>query len=118
MHRNQHLRVQCIDELSQVFYGGMPAGVGIDKVDCRVVPEGGNSVTTEVLGVVSVEIAEPLRVDHVGGSGVVLEFVDEVKAGHLAEVEECFRSRPQFLQNHPVAENSRAEIAKILRIAL
>ena len=67
---------------------------------------------------VSVEVAEPLRVNDVDRSGGVLEFIDEVKAGHLAEVEECFRSLPQFLMLYPVAKESRAEITEVFRVGL
>ena len=64
----------------------------VDEVDCRVAAVGGDSVTAEVVGVGSVEIAEPLRVDDVDGGCGVLEFIDETKAGHLAEVEKRFGS--------------------------
>ena len=63
----------------------MPAGVGVDEVYCRFAAKGGDSVTAEVAGVVSVEIAEPLRVDDVDGGiridgGVVNEIGCEVKS--------------------------------------
>src|ERR1035441_5698643 len=72
----------------------------------------------QYLRMVAVKVAEPLRVDHVNGGGSVLKLIDETEARHLAEVEECFRSLPQVLRHHPVAEKSFAEIAKILRVAL
>ena len=70
----------------------MSTGVGVDEVHCRVAAAGGDSVTAEVVGVGSVEIAEPLRVDDIDGGCAIFEFIDETKAGHLAEVEERFRS--------------------------
>jgi len=70
----------------------MPARMRIEEVDCWVATKGGDFVTPEVVGVGSVEIAEPLRVDDVDRGCGVLERIDEAKAGHLAEVEESFRS--------------------------
>src|ERR1035441_1220210 len=96
----------------------MAAGVRIDKVHSWIFPVGGYPVTADVLRMVAVKVAEPLRVDHVNGGGSVLKLIDETEARHLAEVEECFRSLPQVLRHHPVAEKSFAEIAKILRVAL
>jgi hypothetical protein len=62
--------------------------MGVDEVDCWVAAAGGDSVAAEVFGVGSVEIAKPLRVDDVDGSSGVFEFINEAKAGHLAEVKE------------------------------
>ena len=70
----------------------MPARMRVDEVDLRVAAEGGDFVTAEVVGVGSVEIAEPLRVNDADRSFGALEPIDETKAGHLAEVEKSFRS--------------------------
>jgi hypothetical protein len=46
--------------------------MGVDEVDRRVIAAGGDSVAAEVVGVVSIEIAEPLRVDDVDGAAASL----------------------------------------------
>ena len=66
--------------------------MGVDEVDCRVAAVGGDLGTAKVVGEFSIEIAEPLRVDDVDGGGGVLEFINETKAGHLAEVKKRFGS--------------------------
>ena len=62
------------------------ARVGVDEVDCRVAAGGRDFVTAEILGVVTVKIAEPLRVDDIDWGGGVIEYTDETKVGHHAEV--------------------------------
>ena len=92
MNRNQHLRLQSRSQFLQVLQWRMPARMRVDEVDCWVAAASGDSVTAEVVGVGSVEIAEPLRVDDIDGGCGVLEFINETKAGHLAEVEKRFGS--------------------------
>ena len=58
----------------------MSAGVCVHEVDCRIAAAVGDSDTAEVVGMVSIEIAEPLRVDDVDGGCGVLEFINEVEA--------------------------------------
>jgi hypothetical protein len=80
---NELAGIQCRGESLQVGNGGVSAGVGVDEVDRRVAAEGGDVVTAEVVGVISVEIAEPLGVDDVDRSGGALEAIDESVAGIL-----------------------------------
>ena len=88
----EHAGIQCCSQSLQILYGRVSAGMGVDEVDFRVASVGGDLVAAEIVGVGSVEIAEPLRVDDVDRGCGVLERIDEAKAGHLAEVEESFRS--------------------------
>ncbi len=67
---------------------------------------------------VPVEIAEPLRVDDVNRGHIVLERIDQTKAGHLAEVEESFWSCVQFLTRYPVAIESLSEVSKVIWVSL
>ena len=92
VNRNHHARFQRCRQLLQILNRRVSARMGVDKVDCRVAAVGGDLVTAVVVCVLSVEIAEPLRVDDVDRGCGVLERIDEAKAGHLAEVEESFRS--------------------------
>jgi len=85
-------RVQGCGQPLQIGNGRVSARMGVDEVDCRVASECGDLVTAVVVGVLSIEIAEPLRVDDVDRGVVVLEFINEMKAGHLAEVEKRFGS--------------------------
>src|ERR1022692_16755 len=96
----------------------MAAGVRIDKVHSWIFPVGGYPVTADVLRMVAVKVAEPLRVDHVDGGGSVLKLIDETEARHLAEVEECFRSLPQVLRHHPSAKEPVAKVAEVIRVGL
>ncbi len=89
---NKHTWLQRRRQLLQILNRRVSARMGVDEVDCRVAAVGGDLVTAVVVGVLSIEIAEPLRVDDVDGGGGVLEFINEVKAGHLAEVEKRFGS--------------------------
>ena len=108
----------AVSQPLQIVNGRVSAGMGVDEVDCRVAAEGGGFVTAEVVGVGSVEIAEPLRVDDIDGGCGVLEFINEAKAGHLAEVEERFGSCVQFLTLDPVAIESLSEISEVVRVGL
>ena len=102
----------------QILNRRVSARMGVDEVDCRVAAVGGDLVTAVVVSVLSIEIAEPLRVDDVDGGGGVLEFINEVKAGHLAEVEKRFGSCVQFLTLDPVAIESLSEISEVLWVGL
>src|SRR5215469_8322901 len=115
---NEHARFQHCRQLLQFLYCCVPTRVGIDEVDGRVLPEGRDSVAAEVPGVASVEISEPLRVDDVDGGGSVLEFLNEAKAGHLAEVNECFGSCVEFLSLDPAPIKSLAEISEVSSVGL
>ena len=89
---NQYAWLEGRCQPLQVLNRRVSARMGVDEVDCRVAAVGGDLVTAEVVGVGSVEIAEPLRVDDVDRGCGVLERIHEAKAGHLAEVEESFWS--------------------------
>ena len=89
---NKFAGIQRCGQLLQVCNGRMPARMRVDKVHLWVFSVSGDSVATEVVGVGSIEIAEPLRVDDIDGGCGVLEFIDETKAGHLAEEEKRFGS--------------------------
>lgn len=84
---NQLAGIQSRSQPLQIGNGRVSTGVGVDEVDCRVAAACRDSVTAEIVGVGSIEIAEPLRVDDIDGDSGVLEFIDEAKARHLAEVE-------------------------------
>lgn len=103
---NEFAGIQGRSQPLQISNGRMPAGVGEDEVDCRVASVGGDLVAAVVVSVLSIEIVEPLRVNDVDGGCGVLEFIDEVKAGHLAEVEERFGSCAEFLDLDPLAIES------------
>ena len=115
---NELTRPQRCRQPLQVLYRRVSARMGVDEVDCRVAAAGGDPVTAEVVSVVSIEIAEPLRVDDIDGGCGVLEFIDEAKAGHLAEVKERFRSCVQFLTLDPVAIEPLSEIPKVVWVGL
>jgi len=115
---NQLAGIQGRSQPLQIGNGRVSTGVGVDEVDCRVAAVSGDSVATEVVGVVSVEIAEPLRVNDIDGSCGVLKFIDETKAGHLAEVEKRFGSCVQFLTLDPVAIESLSEVSKVVWVGL
>ena len=89
---NELSGIQRFGQLLKVGNRRVSTGVGVDEVDCRVATAGGDSVTAEVVGVISVEIAEPLRVDDIDGGYGILKLINEAKAGHLAEVEKRFGS--------------------------
>jgi hypothetical protein len=115
---NELAGIQRSGQPLQVCNRRVSARVRVDKVDCRVAATGGDSPTAEVVGVVSVQIAEPLRVDDVDGSSGVLEFINKPKTGHLAEVEKRFGSCVQFSTLDPVAIESLSEISKVVWVGL
>src|ERR1039457_4573593 len=115
---NELARIQRCRQLFQFLYRRVAAGVRVHEIYARVCPIGGNSVTADVLRMVAVKVAEPLRVDHVDGGGSVLKLIDETEARHLAEVEECFRSLPQVLRHHPSAKEPVAKVAEVIRVGL
>ncbi len=118
MNRHEHFRLKSDGKLLQIAQCSMTARMRVDEVDLRVVAKGGDFVTAEIVSVGSIKISQPLRIDHVDRGCGVLERIDETKAGHLAEVEEGFRSCVQFLTRYPVAIESLSEVSKVIWVSL
>ena len=115
---NQHSRLQGCRQPLQIFHRRMPAGMRIDEVDRRITAESGDFANAELARVLSVDIAEPLRVDEVDGGHGILEFVNEAKAGHLAEVKEQLGICVQLFTLDPVAIETLSEITKVVGAGL
>lgn len=110
---NEHAGLQRFRQPLEIIHGRVPARMGVDEVDGRVLLQGGDFVCAEVVGVASFEISKPLRVDDVDGGGGLRESLNEAEAGHLAEVKECFGVCVEFLTLDPAAIKSRAEISEV-----
>jgi len=59
VNRDKHTRLQRSRQFLQILYRRVSTRMGVGKVDCRVAAVGGDLITAVVVGVLSIEIAEP-----------------------------------------------------------